>query len=173
VILLIDDSDHERALIRKMLESGGHEVREAAGGDEGLALFQSSVPDLVICDLMMPLKDGFATVADIQSVAPTAKIVAMSGVWYGTADHDAMAKSLGLVAVIEKPFERSRLLRLVAETLQPKPKAKRTAKRKARPAPKRRAAAKRKPAPKQKAARKPTRKAAPKRRPKTGRRKRR
>lgn len=164
MILLIDDSDHERTLIRKMLESGGHEVREAAGGDEGLAQFRASAPNLVICDLMMPLKDGFATIADIQNLAPAAKIVAMSGVWYGTADHDAMAKSLGLAAVIEKPFERANLLRLVAETLQPKPQAKRKAKRKAKPAPKRKAAPKRKPVPNQKSARKPTRKAAPKRR---------
>ena len=152
MILLIDDSSHERALIRKMLESGGHEVREASGGDEGLALFRASAPDLVICDLMMPLKDGFATVADIQSVAPEAKIVAMSGVWYGSTDHAAMAKTLGLVAVIEKPFERARLLKLVADTLQPKPKRK--AKRRAKPASRRKAASKRKAAPPRKAARK-------------------
>lgn len=165
MILLIDDSDHERALIRKMLESGGHEVREAADGDQGLALFRESSPDLVLCDLMMPIKDGFATVADIQQTNPAAKIVAMSGVWYGKSDHDAMARSLGLVAVIEKPFERTQLLKLIADTLQPRPKKKRPkAKRKAK------AAAKRKPALKRKAA--PKRKPARKRRPKARRRRR-
>ena len=136
MILLIDDSDNERAVIRKMLESGGHEVREAANGEEGVALFRTLQPALVLCDLMMPQKDGFATVADIQTLSPTAKIIAMSGVWYGTSDHAAAAKRLGLVAVIEKPFERTQLLQLVTRTLQPKAKAKPKRKMKAKAKPK-------------------------------------
>ncbi|HEX9461213.1 MAG TPA: response regulator [Alphaproteobacteria bacterium] len=166
MILLIDDSDHERALIRKMLESGGHEVSEAAGGDEGLTLFGTVNPSLVICDLMMPLRDGFATMANIQKLAPAAKIIAMSGVWYGKADHEAAAKDFGLVAVIEKPFERTQLLKLVANALAPKakPKRSRTAAAKAK------AAAKRKPKAKAKA--KTKAKAKPKRIPKRAKRKR-
>ena len=159
MILLIDDSDNERALIRKMLETGGHEVREASGGDEGLALFGSLNPALVICDLMMPHKDGFATVADMQQMSPQAKIIAMSGVWFGKSDHAAMARTLGLVAVIEKPFERTQLLKLVGQALAPKPSAKAKAKRKAKP--KRKAKARRKGA--------GTRKAAAKRKPKARR----
>lgn len=163
MILLIDDSDNERALIRKMLETGGHEVREASGGDEGLALFGTLGPKLVICDLMMPHKDGFATVADMQQVDGEAKIIAMSGVWFGKSDHAAMAKNLGLVAVIEKPFERTQLLKLVERALAPKPlasktrakkaKAKPKAKKKAKPGAKRKAGAKRKPKAKRKAKR--------------------
>jgi CheY-like chemotaxis protein len=142
MILLIDDSDHERALIRKMLESGGHAVSEAANGDEGVALFGSLAPALVICDLMMPIKDGFATIADMQTATPQAKIIAMSGVWYGKSDHDAMARDLGLVAVIEKPFERAQLLELVSDALKPVAKPKRKAKAKAKPKPKAKAKAK-------------------------------
>ncbi len=165
MILLIDDSDPERALIRKMLESGGHQVHEASGGEEGLALFGSLNPALVLCDLMMPHKDGFATVADIQALAPDAQIIAMSGVWFGEADHDAMARDLGLVAVIEKPFERTDLLRLIDDTLNPKPKAKpkRKAKAKAKPG----AKAKRKAKPKSRAVAKRAAKA--KRKPKAKR----
>ena len=150
MILLIDDNDNERGIIRKMLESGGHRVQEAADGENGLVQFGALAPSLVLCDLMMPLKDGFATIADIQSLSPTAKIIAMSGVWYGPADHDQMAKTLGLRAVIEKPFSRTQLLDLIARTLNPpkaKPKrkpAKKKAKAKAKPKPKkaRRAVAK-------------------------------
>jgi DNA-binding NtrC family response regulator len=126
MILLIDDSDQERAVIRKMLEAGGHEVREASGGDEGVALFTQAPPALVICDLMMPQKDGFDTVAAMRKLAPKAKIIAMSGVWFGKSDHAAMAKTLGLVAVIEKPFDRTQLLGLVAKTLKPAAKRKPT-----------------------------------------------
>jgi len=145
MILLIDDSENERGIIRKMLESGGHEVREAGGGDEGLLVFRSQTPAMVLCDLMMPMKDGFDTIAEMQALRPDAKIVAMSGVWYGAADHAAMAKQLGLVAVIEKPFNRDELLDLVEETLNPKPKAParaKKAKKKATAKPRRAAAAK-------------------------------
>jgi len=160
MILLIDDNDNERAIIRKMLESGGHDVREAAGGDEGVIQFRSLRPDLVLCDLMMPLKDGFATIADIQSRTPSARIIAMSGVWYGPADHAAMAKDLGLKAVIEKPFDRTQLLELVARTLAPPKKA---AKKKAKPKKKAAKKAARKPARAKSAARKSARPKAKKR----------
>ena len=166
MILLIDDSDQERAVIRKMLESGGHEVREATGGDAGLALFGALRPALVICDLMMPVKDGFDTIAEMQGIAADARIIAMSGVWYGTTDHAAMAKTLGLVAVIEKPFERAALLRLVSRTLNPpaQPKAEKKAKKKgkkkakARPRPPQRKAAKSRAAAKAKRRAKPKKK---------------
>jgi DNA-binding NtrC family response regulator len=159
MILLIDDNDNERAIIRKMLESGGHEVREAGGGDDGLVQFGALAPALVLCDLMMPLKDGFATIADIQSLNPKAKIIAMSGVWYGPADHAGMAKTLGLKAVIEKPFNRAQLLDLVGRTLavqsrrtKPKKKAKAKAKTKTKAKPRPKAKAKRRTAGKRKTA---------------------
>jgi two-component system, chemotaxis family, chemotaxis protein CheY len=155
MILLIDDSHPERAVIRKMLESGGHEVREAGGGDEGLELFAQARPALVICDLMMPHKDGFDTVAEMRKLAPSAKIIAMSGVWFGKSDHAAMAKSLGLVAVIEKPFNSVQLLGLVANTL--KPAAKRKPKPKPKPKSKKSKPKKAKPKTKSKAKRKPER----------------
>lgn len=170
MILLIDDNDNERAIIRKMLESGGHEVREAAGGDDGLVQFGALAPQLVLCDLMMPIKDGFATIADIQSLSPDAKIIAMSGVWYGPADHAAMARTLGLRAVIEKPFTLTELLELVSRTLAPpvkakaRPKKKAKAKAKARPKKKKvKPAARKASATKSKATKRP--KAKPKKKP--------
>ncbi len=167
MILLIDDSDHERALIRKMLESGGHQVHEARGGDEGITLFGTLAPSLVLCDLMMPLKDGFATIADMQTASPQAKIIAMSGVWYGKADHDAMARDLGLVAVIEKPFERAQLLEIVGNALNPKPKAKRKTKARPKPKAKAKARGKAKTRAKPKAKAKAKRKTSPRRKAKT------
>jgi CheY-like chemotaxis protein len=104
MILVIDDNDQQRAMIRKMLEVSGYEVREAADGDEGLTLFDELRPALVICDLMMPRKDGFDTVRDMLKLVPDAKIVAVSGALFGFADHEQMVENLGLAAVLEKPF---------------------------------------------------------------------
>jgi CheY-like chemotaxis protein len=120
MILVIDDNDQQRAMIRKMLEVGGYEVREATDGDEGLTLFDELRPALVICDLMMPRKDGFDTVRDMLKLVPDAKIVAMSGALFGFADHEKMAENLGLAAVLEKPFRQAQLMEIVKGCLAPK-----------------------------------------------------
>lgn len=116
-ILLIDDSEPERALTRKMLEAEGYAVREAAGGGEGVALFGALRPALVICDLMMPDKSGFETVQEIQKLDPEARIVAISGVLFGFADHPTMKRNLGLAALVEKPFRQTQLLDAVRDAL--------------------------------------------------------
>jgi CheY-like chemotaxis protein len=118
MILVIDDSEPERALTRKMLEAESYTVREAAGGGEGVALFKSLKPDLVICDLMMPDKSGFETVQEIQKRDPAVRIVAISGVLFGFADHPTMKQNLGLAAVIEKPFRHAQLLEAVRSALE-------------------------------------------------------
>jgi CheY-like chemotaxis protein len=60
---VIDDSEGDRQLIRRVLENaGGYHVLEAANGPEGVALARWERPDLVILDLMMPEMDGFAVV---------------------------------------------------------------------------------------------------------------
>jgi len=117
MILVIDDNDQERALIRKMLEADGHEVREAAGGVEGVALAMEQWPDLVLCDLLMPDKDGFETMREIHAHNRAIKIVAMSGVLFGIADHATMAERLGLAGVLEKPFRHAQLLDVVRQAL--------------------------------------------------------
>ncbi len=62
-VLVIDDSEGDRQLIRRVLESaGGYHILEAANGPEGVALARRERPDLVILDLMMPEMDGFAVV---------------------------------------------------------------------------------------------------------------
>lgn len=117
MILVIDDNDHQRAMVREMLEAGGYEVREAADGVDGAEMVSRLRPALVLCDLMMPNRDGFETVRDILRRAPGTKIVAMSGLLFGTADHTTMVERLGLAAVIEKPFRQTQLLEMVRTAL--------------------------------------------------------
>jgi CheY-like chemotaxis protein len=118
MILVVDDDDFQRMMVRKMLEVDGYEVCEASNGDDGLALFDEKRPALTICDLMMPGKDGFDTVKDMLKLDPGAKIVAVSGALYGFADHETMAERLGLITVLEKPFRRSQLLDVVKKVVR-------------------------------------------------------
>ena len=58
-ILIVDDEDSIRSLLRLTLVRAGYEVIEAASGEEGITLAQTKKPDLVLLDVMMPAMDGF------------------------------------------------------------------------------------------------------------------
>ena len=118
MILVIDDNDQERALIRKMLEADGHDVREAAGGTEGVALVAEQWPDLVLCDLLIPDKDGFETMREIHAHNPAIKIVAMSGVLSSFAEPATLRERFNLAGVLEKPFRHAQLLDVVRQALE-------------------------------------------------------
>ena len=65
-VLVIDDQANVRAVSRAILESGGHEVYEAADGTAGLALLWEHGADLVLCDLLMPGQEGLETLRQLR-----------------------------------------------------------------------------------------------------------
>src|ERR1700736_5617015 len=95
-ILLIEDNDALRPLLRKSLETAGHEVAEARHGAEGLRLYRERPADVVVCDLFMPEKDGLETIRELRASGDV-KIIAISG--DGPPAFSAMLKvALGLGA---------------------------------------------------------------------------
>src|SRR5262249_22072154 len=68
-ILVVDDDDDIRGLVRTLLERAGHEVSEASDGREGLRELYAGSPDLVILDVAMPGLDGWATLERIREVS--------------------------------------------------------------------------------------------------------
>jgi DNA-binding response OmpR family regulator len=104
-ILVIDDDALMRNTIAKILRSGGFEVVEAEDGVKGLSQFHRERPDLVITDILMPDREGIATILEIRRGQPSARIIAISGGGrVGRTDFLEMAKSLGGIAVMAKPF---------------------------------------------------------------------
>ncbi len=116
MILVIEDNHTERALVRKMLEAEGFRVIEAADGDEGIDRFKAGRPDLVICDLMMPKKNGFETIQEIRALSPDTPVVAISGFLFGV-DQAAMRENLGVAALVEKPFRKAHLMEVVRQVM--------------------------------------------------------
>src|SRR6266498_60861 len=110
-VLVIDDKWLVRAVSRAMLESAGYEVLEAADGAEGLAVLGQRGADVILCDLLMPEKDGLGVLRQLRGQAST-PVVVMSG----RADHlDSSqffpaAVLLGAAATLHKPFTREELL---------------------------------------------------------------
>jgi DNA-binding response OmpR family regulator len=113
-ILVIDDDALLRRTVVRVLTRGQHQVIEAANGNQGLDQFALHRPEIVITDLLMPEKEGIETIRELRRLAPTVRIVAMSG---GGTDNDSiflgMAMSLGADAVLAKPFRADELLRIV------------------------------------------------------------
>jgi CheY-like chemotaxis protein len=119
VILVIDDDEQIRRMIKWLLEKEGHQVVETRDGREGIALCRHLPVDLVITDILMPDKDGLDVLVEIRAECPDAKIVAMSG--GGTVMSSAgclhLAADLGANEVLAKPIAKKRFLEVVNKLL--------------------------------------------------------
>ena len=124
-ILLIEDEKLARFTLRRILEDGGHEVFEASDGEEGLSKFKemaskSRPTDVVVTDILMPKKNGYMMISEIQGIIRDVKIIAISG--GGGADPkvllDISTDYLGVDQVLAKPFLPEELLKAVNHCLE-------------------------------------------------------
>ncbi len=120
-ILLIDDDSSVRDMLSLTLEHFGHTVIQARNGQEGLRLFPGSAVDLVITDIVMPEVEGIGVVMGLRKLQPDVKIIAISGGGRTVAagHYLQMAKRLGAVAVLAKPFSNDELITVLAAVLAP------------------------------------------------------
>jgi len=117
-ILLIEDDDLFRETLAIALTGRGYTVMQARDGDQGLEIYRVEPADLVITDIVMPNKEGLATVTELRRDYPKLGIIAMSG---GLAQ-DAplylqLAANFGANRMLKKPFELATLLAAVKEVL--------------------------------------------------------
>lgn len=111
-ILVIDDQEPIRALLREILEGAGHEVLEASNGRLGLDLYRKRAADLVITDIDMPEMNGLDMMLELTRNFFNVKVIAMSG---GLASKSVLdvAKLLGARQTFHKPFAMEQLLSAV------------------------------------------------------------
>ena len=122
-ILVVDDEDQIRRLIRETLEQAGYHVTEARDGKEALQQYRLAQADLVIMDILMPDQDGLettATFATLRRVFPHVKVIAITGGsdMIGILNFLDVAKILGAHNTIQKSFEMKTLLDTVQAELQ-------------------------------------------------------
>src|SRR6266436_6983968 len=104
-IIVIDDQEPIRRVVRRALEKEGHEVLEASDGELGIALLEREPVDVVITDIFMPGMDGIQTLREIRKRFPAIKVIAMSGGdSTGMMDLRRDAELLGAVKSLLKPF---------------------------------------------------------------------
>jgi DNA-binding NtrC family response regulator len=117
-ILVVDDESQIRTMLTQMLEQEGYAVHTAEDGEEGLALVGRYSFDLIITDMIMPVKDGLKFIMELVRDYPDMKILAISGGGAIKAErYLTMAGYLGDIATLEKPFKRDVLLELVRKQL--------------------------------------------------------
>jgi CheY-like chemotaxis protein len=119
-ILLIDDNDQIRDILRRRLEEAGYFVMDAANGREGLRQFRQTPVALVITDLLMPDSDGLEVTMTLRRESPHVKIIALTG-GVGNLNLLEVAKLLGAHRTIMKPIEIAELLDVVQQMLQEDP----------------------------------------------------
>jgi two-component system response regulator (stage 0 sporulation protein F) len=108
-ILIIDDEESIRLLLRSALEAAGYEVTEAANGRQGLELYRQKPADLVITDILMPELNGLDMLLELTREFLNAKVVAISGAG-GEKNVLDVAKLLGARQTFRKPFSMPQLL---------------------------------------------------------------
>jgi CheY-like chemotaxis protein len=114
-ILLIDDDDGFRRLVRVLLTTAGYEVQEAANGNVGLACYRQQRSDVVLMDILMPESEGLETIQALKLLDPEVKIIAMSAGGKGMHGHLETAVAFGARRSLHKPFSRDELLSTLAD----------------------------------------------------------
>ncbi|HKJ91975.1 MAG TPA: sigma-54 dependent transcriptional regulator [Longimicrobiales bacterium] len=115
-ILIVDDEESIRRVLRQVLEYEGHDVRTAEGGGEALGVYPSFEPDLTFLDVKMARMDGLEVLARIRESDADALVVMISG--HGNIETAVDATRRGAYDFLEKPLDMDRLLLTLRNALQ-------------------------------------------------------
>jgi CheY-like chemotaxis protein len=118
-ILLVEDDDQLRTMLKLLLAGFGHEVWEAPNGSRVNDMHQQQSFDLVITDLGMPDKEGLEVIMGLRRIDQNVPIIAMSGMGQGRAEeYLAIAQKLGAQLTLSKPFCNQEFLEAVCLALE-------------------------------------------------------
>jgi CheY-like chemotaxis protein len=113
LVLVVDDEEPIRDILREALESVGHRVMTANDGREALRLYHAHRPDVVITDIVMPRRSGIDLVLELSRLSPPPTVIAISGVT-GKAFLDA-AREANVARTFVKPFDVMEVVRVVTQ----------------------------------------------------------
>jgi two-component system cell cycle response regulator DivK len=118
-ILVIDDMEDNRLILRDLLTTGGYEVLEAGTGEEGVSAAEQHVPDLILMDIQLPGLDGYAATRRIKA-NPILRLIPLIAVTsYALSGDDVKAYEAGCDGYVTKPFSPRALLAKVRQYLEP------------------------------------------------------
>jgi len=113
-VLVVDDDEVSRLVIGKILENAKHEVAYAVNGEQGIAYYKKNPSDVVVTDLVMPVKNGLQMIRELYEQYRDVKIIAVTGV---DPESLPLAEELGAVATMTKPVNPDMLLELIDKAM--------------------------------------------------------
>jgi two-component system, NtrC family, nitrogen regulation response regulator NtrX len=115
-ILVVDDEEGIRHVLKQVLEYEGHDVRTASGGGEALTEYESFSPELTFLDVKMARMDGLEVLGRIREMDAEAVVVMISG--HGSIETAVEATRRGAYDFLEKPLDTDRILVTIRNALQ-------------------------------------------------------
>ena len=116
-ILVIEDTEDNRQIIRDLLTSVGYELIEAVDGAEGVAMAQTHIPDLILMDIQLPVIDGYEATRRIRAIPDLVKVPIIAVTSYALSGDEAKTREAGCDGYVAKPFSPRQLLAKIREFL--------------------------------------------------------
>jgi len=120
-ILIVDDDVITRDILEKILSDEGHIVIKAESGVKVPDILKTEIPDMMICDMVMPDRDGIETIKDARKKYPELPIISMSGMDSGGKnflDYLDYSYKLGANNIILKPLNKIKILDMINKYLE-------------------------------------------------------
>jgi len=116
-ILVVEDTWHNRRILRDLLTRAGFEVLEAVNGEEGVTQAELYQPDLILMDIQLPVLNGYEATRIIKSNPILQHIPIVAVTSYALAGDEAKTREAGCDGYVAKPFSPRKLLAKVQEFL--------------------------------------------------------
>jgi two-component system, cell cycle response regulator DivK len=116
-VLLVEDTEDNRFMMRRLLEMAGYQVVEATNGEEAVRLAGSERPQIILMDLSLPVIDGLAATRAIRKLEGLGKVPIVAVSAHDSSDFQAEALVAGCNGYITKPIDFSELELLIARLL--------------------------------------------------------
>jgi two-component system cell cycle response regulator DivK len=116
-ILIVEDHETNRRILRDLLTSAGYELIEAITGEEGVALAETHRPDLILMDIQLPALDGYGATRRIKENPALHDIPIIAVTSYALSGDDEKALEAGCQAYLSKPFSTRAVLAKIREYL--------------------------------------------------------
>lgn len=114
-VLIADDSEFMRNLLREILETDYEVVAEAENGVEAVKLYDETNPDLVMMDIVMPIRSGIEATNEITDTDPNARVIMCTSV--GQEEKMKAAIKAGAQGYITKPFQKPNVLEAINDVV--------------------------------------------------------
>jgi two-component system, cell cycle response regulator DivK len=116
-ILVVEDTEDNRQIVRDLLSSVGYDLVEATDGIEGVAMAEKERPDLILMDIQLPGVDGYEATRRIRAIPAIARIPIIAVTSYALSGDEAKTREAGCDAYVAKPFSPRQLLAKIREFL--------------------------------------------------------